>query len=84
MMAKRKFFKTVVKVTVLSEDIPAVWRDLADLHYLITDGSCSGRIDTGNPQSISARRAADELFKQGSDPSFFQLSGSGEDLRNRT
>jgi len=79
-MAKRKFWKSVITVTVLSEDRPPAWRDLMDLHYLITDGSCSGMIDHKRLVSMSARRAANELLKHGSDPGFFQLNDYGKDL----
>jgi len=82
-MAKRKFFKTTITVTVLSEDNPPAWRDLADLHYLIVDGPCSGFINSGRPQSISARCAAKELLRQGSDPGFFGLNPAGKDLTER-
>lgn len=80
MMSKRKFFRTVVNVVVLSEDVPVEFDNLVELHHAISDGSCSGRFMVESQTRVGARRMAALLRSQGSDPEFFQINDKGEDL----
>lgn len=77
---KRKFYKTVVKVEVLTEDQPAEFETLEDLSYMITEGEASGKYEVTSSRGISARKCAEALIAQGSDPEFFQLDENGKDL----
>ena len=43
-MSSRKFFKTVITVTVLSEDGPPEWNNLHDLHYLVEQAGDAERV----------------------------------------
>lgn len=79
MSNKRKFYKTVVTVEVLSEE-PLECDDLGDVNYAITQGDCSGTMNMGGSRKISAKTMAKELLKQGSAPEFFGLDEKGNDL----
>jgi hypothetical protein len=74
--SKRKFFKTVFKVIVLSEDA-LVNASLAEVAYMITEGDCSGDVSTESTEELTAKQAAEELQAQGSSPEFFMLDEDG-------
>ena len=80
MVTDRKFYKTIFSVEVLSENPIEQIVDLDDLNYMITDGDCSGDIDSEGSEEIDGATAAKLLIKQGSDPGFFQLDDNGNDL----
>ncbi len=74
----RKFFRTVIKVTVLSEGVPtATGLDLGAISYAITDGDCSGDIEQVEVVELTPKEAAEALIAQHSDPSFFGLDDDG-------
>jgi len=75
----KRFFKTIVTVTVLTEDCPPEFDSLHDLAHEIEQGDASGSY-TVSTKKISARKAAKGLIKQGSDPEFFRLDSNGKDL----
>jgi hypothetical protein len=77
MPSKRKFWKTVVTVTILSET-PFDYDNLSDIQSQI-DGDCSGEFDTTSSEEIDAATCAALLIKQHSDPEFFNLDENGED-----
>ncbi len=79
MASKRKFYRTVFTVEVLSEEEPSPL-DLETLNYQITDGDWSGVVEKGQSLKIDGKQMAKLLIKQGSDPSFFNLTDTGEDL----
>ena len=77
---KRKFYKTVLQVEILSET-PVNFDNLADVAYAITEGDCCGTVkDILNNKEISAKKCAEQLFAFGSEPGFFQLDEDGNDL----
>ena len=76
--SKRQFHKTVIKVTVLSEE-PYDNTDVDQLVYDIRDGDCSGEVRIVSSKVLTGRQAARALQAQGSDPSFFRLTEDGED-----
>lgn len=78
-MTKRKFFATTLQVTVLSEE-PFEWATLADVDSAITDGGCSGEVKRMGNRLLDGKQAAQALLAQGSAPSFFRLTDTGEDL----
>lgn len=83
MEQKRKYYKTVVKITVLSEDEPL--KDgisLEEIAYEITDGHCSGDIVIQSRTEVKAREMAKLLMEQGSDPEFFRLDEDGNELED--
>jgi hypothetical protein len=77
-MTKRKFYKTIITVEVLSEK-PLQYSDLSHVHYEITDGHCSGIYSNDSPKILNGKQTAKALLKQGSDPEFFCLDKNGND-----
>lgn len=77
-MTKRKFYKTVVQVTVLSEG-PLENCGLEEIDYAITNGDCSGHVEEVSSTELNGKQAADALAQQASDPGFFNLTEKGED-----
>lgn len=78
-MTTRKFYRTELKVVVLSEE-PVNFEDLYGVHLAITDGSCSGNWNVAKVSELDGKQAVRALRAQGSDPEFFQLTDKGEDL----
>jgi len=76
--SKRQFHKTVIKVTVLSEE-PYDNTDIDQLAHDITDGDCSGDVEIVSSKVLTGRQAAKALQGQGSDPDFFRLTEDGKD-----
>lgn len=77
--SKRKFFRQVIEIEVLSEDEPLVWGDLGDVMGAIDTGPCSGKVREVSCTSVSGSKMAKLLQAQDSDPDFFNLTESGED-----
>ena len=77
--SKRKFHKTVITVTVLSEE-QFEWDNLEDIAYAISAGDCSGEVKETSHKVITAKQTASELQSQGSDPEFFQIDEDGNEL----
>jgi len=78
---KRKFFKTVIQIEILSEDAPVPDdMELADIAHEIVDGDWSGARTAVETKELTGAEAAKALIDQGSDPAFFNLSDSGEDI----
>ena len=77
-MTQRKFYRTVVQAEVLSES-PIGEVELDTLHYMITEGDCSGHVKTLLQEELDGKQAAEALLNQASDPSFFSLTENGDD-----
>jgi hypothetical protein len=69
-VATRAYYKTVVRVEILSEDAPIEFDNLADLNYEITEGDHSGNW-TVESKPISRRTLINLCRKHGTDPGFF-------------
>lgn len=83
MASKRRFYRTVVSVEILSEEPylePSEADDLATISYDIGMGDCSGRVVWGESQEVDGPTMARLLQEQASDPEFFGLDENGEDL----
>ncbi len=78
-LSERKFYHRVYQVEVLSEEELSPEMELDDIHHAITDGDCSGVVSITKDERFDARKMAQLLMKQGSDPGFFQLTEDGED-----
>lgn len=78
MLTKRKFYRTIFTVEVLSEEHLGN-PGLADLDELITTGPCSGDVVKTKEQIVSGKKMARLLLKQSSDPEFFCLDKNGKD-----
>ena len=66
-----KFFKTILKVEVLSEDCDVSSLGLDAINYAITDGDCSGLVTVEEVKQLSEEELVAECDKQGTDPAFF-------------
>ena len=82
MQSKRKFYKTELKVIIVSEDPVPEDMSLSEIGHEGERGDYvvnSNRIASGNEQ-IDAKQAARVLLDTGSEPEFFNLTEDGEDL----
>lgn len=82
MQTERTFYKTTFQIEVLSEhplgDVDAFY-GLEDLHYMITDGNCVGRVEFTGECELNGKGMADALYDLASEPGFFMLTDDGED-----
>ncbi len=79
MPSNRRFYKTVYRVVVLSEE-PTETTDLAEIARQGLIGDYSVAVTDGEMVVLDGPTAARELRAQHSDPAFFQLDDDGEDL----
>ena len=66
-----KFFKTILKVEVLSENSDVANLDIDEIAWAITDGDCSGLVTVEEVKQLSEEELVAECDKQGTDPAFF-------------
>lgn len=78
-MTKRKFYRAVISVEVLSEE-PFEYNGISDIRYAITQGDCSGRFVGDKRSVLDGKQCARALRLHGSDPAFFRLDDKGDDL----
>ena len=79
MPSNRKFYKTAVTVTILSEEPLGRGVELDDIAHQITHGDWSGEVSIGSSREVTGRQMAALLTAQGSDPGFFRLDAEGND-----
>ncbi len=81
-MTKRKFYKYILEVEILSEEELEGIEDCSLRHvdYMLTEGGCSGQVKLQNSEQLTGKEMAEELKKQGSDPEFFQIDSEGNSL----
>jgi len=79
-MAKKKIYKSVLKVEILSEE-PINNPCLGDIGWQITNGDWSGaqEWDAHNVELVG-KEAADATLHQGSDPEFFMMDEEGNEI----
>jgi hypothetical protein len=70
----KKYYKTNIMISVLSEDYP-VSPDIPIEFVIkeITNGDWSGQIEIVDTSELSEDQMAQELISQGSDPEFFGI-----------
>jgi len=78
--SKRKFYKMVVKLTVLSERPFTGNERLKDLAESIDDGDDVGTYEAIENKEIDATEAVKALRSVGSEPGFFSLTEAGQDI----
>jgi hypothetical protein len=79
MDAQRMFYRTVLKLEVLSQD-PIAYdeMELADIVEAVTTGDCSGGVErVVLNEEVDGPTMARLLQAQGSDPGFFGLTEDG-------
>ena len=80
--SKRKFYRTVIQIEVLSEE-PYSETDLNQVADDITNGHQSGKVDIiVDSEEMDGKTAANKLKEQGSDPEFFCLDDHGHDTED--
>ena len=77
-MTKRKFYKTVFQIELLSEE-PISPDSLEEISRL-AEGDCSAKWGEKSHKTLNGKQAAKELQKQGSDPEFFMIDENGNEL----
>lgn len=77
---EQKFFKTVIRIEVLSPDKPLGDFNFSSLDQMITYGDCSGKIEVVSEKQISNKQMVIECKKHGENIGFFDLDEEG----NRT
>jgi hypothetical protein len=84
MLSKRKFYRTLIQVEILSEDPFNEWpHDLPAIDYAITNGPCSGNVtELVTDEECDGPSMVKLLKAQGSDPEFFGLTDEGEDIED--
>jgi hypothetical protein len=66
-----KFYKTVISIEILSDELYPDCVTLEQINYDITEGHCSGRLLTEvHNEELTKEQMAEALIAQGSDPSF--------------
>ncbi len=80
MGSKRKFYRRVFYIEILSESSIPEETDLNEIYHNIVDGPWSGQIHCDEETEEEGKAMAQYLLKQGSSPDFFCLSEEGEDL----
>lgn len=81
---KKKIYKTIVQVEILSEEPIDSQLSLSQIAEEGDTGSFSIMIkDVRVNQEIKGIRAAREMRKQGSDPEFFDMDEKGNDISDR-
>lgn len=69
MKKKQKYYKTIIQVEVLSDEL-YILSSLEDVNYDITEGHCSGIVFMKSQTELTEKQVARALKRQGSDPSF--------------
>ncbi len=78
-MTKRKFYKTIIVVEVLSED-PYSPDTLEGIARDIMTGDCVGDWDAETSEEVDGPAMVQLLYESGSEPGFFQLDDEGNDI----
>lgn len=78
---KRKFYRSVIQIEVLSEEPLPDPMSLADIQYEITEGHCSGQLTRVVDNEVkTGPEMAQLLLNQASGPEFFMLDKDGNDI----
>ena len=78
-MTDRKFYKTEIKFTVLSEEPIPDGMTLENIARECIEGDWSMGNGSHKEKELDGKQAARALLNQGSDPGFFSLTEKGED-----
>ena len=70
MSSNKKYYRTVFKIEVLSDEPMPDIIDLDTIHYEVTEGHCSGMFLDSEVEECNKERIVELLKKQGTDPTF--------------
>lgn len=79
MASERKFYKTTVNITILSEGAPADDLSMDGIGWFVTDGEGVLHSRHDGVAEVSPEEMARLLDEAGSDPGFFSLTPEGDD-----
>ena len=79
---KRKFYKTVIQIEILTEDLPYESGDLYDMASDTDTGECVGITRILRWDELTGRQMAAALYTAGSEPGFFRLDGQGQEIED--
>ena len=81
-LSKRKFYRTLVQIEILSEE-PYSSTDLTKISEDIYEGSQVGNVQLIlDSEEIDSKTCVERLFAVGSDPEFFSLNKHGHDTED--
>ena len=76
----KKYYKTTIAFSVLSEEPIPEQMNIDEIYQECIDGDYSGDLGfRSSVEVLNEKEAAQELIKQGSDPSFFGIDESLSD-----
>lgn len=80
-MEKKIIYKSVLKVTVLSDEPLPECISLEDVQYGTDEGEWLGHVEWeyNNAETVGAE-AVNNIVQAGSDPEFFQMDDKGNEL----
>lgn len=82
-MAKKKIYKSVLRVEILSEEPIDDCIELNDIDYQTTNGDWSGAMDWEyHNAELHGMEAVTNVQNQGSDPEFFQMDEEGNEIED--
>jgi hypothetical protein len=76
----KRYYKTTLQVTILSEEPYPEEYNLAQVHQDITEGEMSGEYTEISREELNGKEMAKALEDQGSDPEFFGLDSKGNEI----
>ena len=79
-MTTRKFYKTTVTFTVLSEDPIPPNSNIGGIVDECNVGEYVMHSSTINHEVLNGKQAAEELFNAGSEPQFFKIDDEGNEI----
>jgi hypothetical protein len=79
MAEPRRFYKTVISFTVLSEEPIPEHMNLEMVAHETCDGRYVGNWSAGGPILLNGAAMVDELREAGSSPDFFEIDAEGND-----
>lgn len=77
---KKKYYKTIYTIELLTEDPMPDPVDIETIHYEMSEGRASGMFKETKVETLSGPEMAKALIAQGSDPEFLFLNEDGEDI----
>ena len=82
-MAKKKIYRTVIQMTVLSEEPLPEGMSFEEIDANCSDGDFCGKTDFLKVNEVlEGREAAIAVEDTGSDPEFFQMDKDGNELED--
>lgn len=75
----KNFFRTIVQIEIISDE-PIGDPSLEEINYQIMEGDWSGQYSVISQEEMSSQQAAIAIAAQGSQPEFFGIDDSGNEI----